>query len=77
MNILIIKERIYLNARKRYNIILKNDGDDGDDGDDALSQIVLVIFVVLFVLRIVSLLDLKFDHNIFKSFNKLKIFNKL
>ena len=29
MNELIIKERIYLNAKKRHNIIRKNDGDDG------------------------------------------------
>ena len=28
MNILIIKKRIYLNARERYNIIQKNDKDD-------------------------------------------------
>ena len=28
MNILIIKERIYLNARKRYNIIRENDEND-------------------------------------------------
>ena len=31
MNVLIIKERIYLNARKRYNIIQKNDENNEDD----------------------------------------------
>ena len=57
MNVLTAKERIYLGARERHNIVQKDDGDDGDDWDDAPSQIVLVVLVVLFVLGIVSLLD--------------------
>ena len=28
MNVLIIKERIYLNAKKRHNIVQENDRDD-------------------------------------------------
>ena len=63
MNVLIIKKRIYLNARERYNIIQKDDGDDGDDWDDASSQIVLIVLVVLFVLGIVSLLDPRSGRN--------------
>ena len=31
MNILIVKKRIYLNARERYNITQKNDGNGEDD----------------------------------------------
>ena len=31
MNILTIKEKIYLNAKKRYNIIQKDDEDDEND----------------------------------------------
>ena len=50
MNELTAKERIYLGARERHNITLK------DDGDDAPSQIVLSSFRP-FVLGIVSLLD--------------------
>ena len=60
MNVLTARERIYLGAKERHNIIQE---DDGDDGDDALSQIVLIVLVVLFVLGIVSLLDPGFDRN--------------
>ena len=31
MNILIIKKKIYLSARERYNIVQKNDEDDEND----------------------------------------------
>ena len=37
INILIIKKRIYLNARERHNIIQKNNEDDEDDENNALN----------------------------------------
>ena len=36
MNELTARERIYLNARERHNIIQKNDRDDKDDRDDCV-----------------------------------------
>ena len=59
MNILTIKEKIYLNAKKRYNIIQKNNEDDENDKNDALNQIVLFISIVFFVLDRVFLLNFK------------------
>ena len=63
MNVLIIKERIYLNARERYNIIQKNNKDDEDD--KTICQIRIVFsFFHFFVLEIISLLNSEFDRNI-------------
>ena len=50
MNKLTVRERIYLSARERYNIIRK------DDENDALNQIVFSFFR-LFIFEIIFLLD--------------------
>ena len=50
MNVLTIKEKIYLGARERYNIAQKDDG-------TLLPNRIVLSFFRPFVLEIVSLLD--------------------
>ena len=48
MNKLTIKERIYLNAKKRYNIIQKNDKDDETTKRSIKFKSFFRLFVLLF-----------------------------